>query len=126
VPIYFSLKKKKCVSKSLTESELVALLDNLGLVELFQELVEFMLIERLLKPIIFQDNTSVIMLVTKGGGVMRTKHLRVGMNLVLEAVRENRIEIKYVETEQMKVDGLMKALNGKVYKDFVEMCLKGT
>ncbi len=126
MPIYFSLKKKKCVSKSLTESELVALLDNLGLVELFQELVEFMLIERLLKPIIFQDNTSVIMLVTKGGGVMRTKHLRVGMNLVLEAVRENRIEIKYVETEQMKVDGLMKALNGKVYKDFVEMCLKGT
>lgn len=39
---------------------------------------------------------------------------------------KNRIDIKYVKTEWMKADGLTKILNGKGYKDFVGMCLKGT
>jgi hypothetical protein len=36
---------------------------------------------------IYQDNTSVIMLVTQSGGKVRTEHLRARMNLVREAVQ---------------------------------------
>jgi hypothetical protein len=43
VPVYFSSKKQKCVCKSLMEGELITLSDNVGIVELFHELVSFML-----------------------------------------------------------------------------------
>jgi hypothetical protein len=35
--VYLSSKKQKCMNKSPTEAELMALTDNLGLVELFHE-----------------------------------------------------------------------------------------
>jgi hypothetical protein len=38
--VFFGSKKQKCVSKSPTEAELVALSDNVGFVELFGELVD--------------------------------------------------------------------------------------
>ncbi len=81
------MKKQKCVSKSLTEAELVALLHNVGLVELFQELLSFMINAKMLDPIVYQDNMLVIMSVTKGGDVTWTKQMRTRMKLVLEAVK---------------------------------------
>ena len=62
-PIYYSSRKQKCVSKSPTEVELVALSDNVNQVELFQELLEFMINGATDKPVIYQDNTAVITLV---------------------------------------------------------------
>jgi hypothetical protein len=52
-------------------------------------------------PSIYRDNTSVIMLVTQGGGRAWKKHLRARMNLVQEAVQEDRIYIEYVRTHEM-------------------------
>jgi hypothetical protein len=37
--VYFSSKKQKCVSKSPMEAALIALLDNVGVIELFHELL---------------------------------------------------------------------------------------
>jgi len=36
---YVSSKKQKCISKSPTEAELIALMDNVGLIDLFKEFV---------------------------------------------------------------------------------------
>ncbi len=66
----------------------------------------------------YQDSTSVISLVTKGGGVVRMKHLRVRMNLCKEAVDEERVRIAYVHTSKMIADGLTKALEGKAFITF--------
>jgi len=44
-------------------------------------------------PVIYQDSTSVISLVTKGGGIVRTKHLRVRMNFCKEGVDQNKFKI---------------------------------
>jgi hypothetical protein len=93
VSVYFGSKKQKCVSKSPTEAELVALLDNLGFKELFGEMLDFMLNTICEKPIIYQDNASVIDMVTSGGGVTRSKHMRTRMYLVLEAISKKRAEI---------------------------------
>jgi len=65
----------KCVCKSPTEAELVALSDNLGFIELFQEFVTFVTNAKVEVPLIFQDNTSVISMVTTGGGMTRTKDM---------------------------------------------------
>lgn len=67
--VYTASKKQACVTKSPMESELVALTDYIGLVELFEEFVTFIVNDKMPTPIILQDSTSVVNLVTHGGGV---------------------------------------------------------
>jgi hypothetical protein len=117
------LREQKCMTKSPTKAELVGLSDNLSFVEIFVEFVEFIINQRLRVPEICPDNTSIITLVTQRGGVMRTKHLRTRMTLVLKAVQENRVEIDYLPTEHMLADGLTKILEGKEYKIFSRIVL---
>jgi magnesium-transporting ATPase (P-type) len=112
--------KQKCVSKSPTEAALVALLDNLGFVELFQEFLSFVTNSMVTASVIFQDNTSVISMVTSGGGVTRTKHMRARMFLVLEAVRESRVIVRYIPTSLMIADGITKPLEGKAFDFFAK------
>jgi hypothetical protein len=57
------------------EAELIALTGNLWLVELFQEFMQFLTKEELPVPVIYQDCKAMVILVMKGGGVARTKHL---------------------------------------------------
>jgi hypothetical protein len=57
---YVSSRKQKCMSKSPTEAELIALMDNLGLVELFQEFVEFITRKKVSTPVVFQDCNAVV------------------------------------------------------------------
>jgi hypothetical protein len=73
--VYVSSKKQKCMSKSPTEAELIGLTDNLGLIELFHEFLEFLTMKKIDLPTIYQDCNAVVSLVTKGGGQTRTKHL---------------------------------------------------
>jgi hypothetical protein len=69
VAVNCALQKQKCVSKSRTEAELVALSDNLGFVELFHEFVSFLVNDKIEKPLIYQNKTLVISMVTSGGGI---------------------------------------------------------
>jgi hypothetical protein len=119
--VYVSSKKQKCMSKSPTEAELIGLTDNLGLVELFKEFVDFVTGKETKTPVVFQDCKAVISLVTIGGGVMRTKHLRARMNLGKEMVDEGRAKVVYVKAEEMKADGFSKPLNPSGHCRFVEM-----
>jgi len=67
-----ALRKQRYVTKSSTEAELVGLSDNLVNVEVFNEFLEFVLNQKLGVPAVYQDNTSVISLVTSGGGINKT------------------------------------------------------
>ena len=59
-PVYVTSRKQKCVTKSPTESELVALTDYIGSVELFAEFIGFITNSPVQIPIIYQDSTSVV------------------------------------------------------------------
>lgn len=93
------------MSKNPTEAELVAQSNNLVFVELFQKFLVFVTNCEVKPPLIYQDNTSVITTVTQGGGATRAKHMGSRMHLVLEAVREVRVAVKYVHTSGMIADG---------------------
>lgn len=121
--IFASSRKQKCVTKSPTKSELVPLTDNMDFIELFQEFVSFFLDEEPRTPIIYQDSTSVISLITKGGGITRTKHLRARMNLAKEMIAENKIRVLYKNTSNMIADGLSKILSGQAFKIFKNIIL---
>jgi hypothetical protein len=125
IGVFFASRKQKCVSKSPTEAELVALSKNVGFVELFHEFVSFVLNCKIGTPMVYQDNTSVISLVAAGGGMMRTKHLRTRMYLVMEALKEGKINVKYVHTSEMFADGLTKVLDGADFDSFANRALNG-
>jgi hypothetical protein len=116
--VFGALRKQKCVTKSPTESELVALTDHISFAEAFAEFLGLIISEEVRAPTIYQDSTSVISLVTKGGGVVRTKHLRVRMNLGREAVQEKRIKVEYIHTSKILADGLTKVFEGKEFISF--------
>jgi hypothetical protein len=110
------------MTKSPTESELVALADNVVFIESFEEFLSFYCFEER-KPIIYQDCTSVVDLVTKGGGVVQTKHLRAWVNISREAILEERIKVIYCHTSWMIADGLTKALKGSAFTTFADLIL---
>jgi hypothetical protein len=120
---YVSSKKQKCMSKSPTEAELIALTDNLGLIELFREFLEFLTLSPVPMPTIYQDCSAVVSLVMKGGGKTRTKHLRARMNLVKEMVDEARAEVVHIKAPEMKVDGLTKPYEAAMHKPFAKSIL---
>jgi hypothetical protein len=118
--VYVSSKKQKCMSKSPTEAELIGLTDNLGMIELFQEFVEFVLGKKVEAPLVYQDCNAVVSLVTKGGGQTRTKHLRARMNLGKEMVHEGRVVIKYLKGEDMEADGFSKPYDPAEHDKFAK------
>jgi hypothetical protein len=64
--VYISSKKQKCMSKSPSEAELIALMDNLGMIELFREFLEFVIQKAVPAPVFYQDCNVVVTLLTKG------------------------------------------------------------
>jgi hypothetical protein len=110
-------------NRSPTESELVALTGNLRLVELFHEFLEFITAGKINKPIMFQDCTAVVQLVTTGGGITRTKHLRARMNMAREAIEQDRVQVVHCRVALMKADGLTKPLEGTDFTIFANHML---
>ena len=98
--MFVSSGKQKCMVKSPTEAELVGLTDKMSFAELVWELVCSLVGRCLPIPIIYQDSTSVISLITQGGGVARTKHLRARINLAKEMLEENHAEVQYLNTKK--------------------------
>jgi hypothetical protein len=119
--VYVASRKQKCMSKSLTEAELIALTDNLGLVDFFQEFMEFVTKKKIKPPLVYQDCNAVVTLVTKGGGKLRMKHLRARMHLGKEMVDKGRIAVVYKCAEGMEADGFSKPYNPAKHRPFAAM-----
>jgi hypothetical protein len=124
--MYVSSKKQKCMSKSASEAELIVLIDNLGLIELFQEFVNFVMKKKAGVPVVYQDWNAVLMLVTKGGGKLCTKHLRARMHLGKEMVDEKRVKVIYKNAEGMLADGFSKVYDPAKHVSFAKMNLGET
>ena len=121
--VFAASRKQKCVTKSPTDSELVALSNNVAFVELFAEFLAFIMNAEYKPPLILEDCTAVITLVSEGGGVARTKHLRVRMELTKQALKDNKFTLQYVSTKQMIADGLTKVLGGEAFSAFANHML---
>jgi hypothetical protein len=108
VVVYVGPKKQKCIAKSPTDAEVVALSDNIDLVALFQEFAEFIGNESLDAPTIFEDCKACIDLVKGAKGQIRTKQMRSRIYRTKAFLDEGKGKISYVCTEDMKADGVSK------------------
>jgi hypothetical protein len=118
--VYASSQKQHCVTKSPTESELVALTDNIGIIELFDKFITFLVNDKIPTPVIYQDSSSVVSLVTLGGGITRTRHLRNRMHLAKESVDLHCLVIRHCNAKSMIADGFTKPLEGAEFKQFIQ------
>ncbi len=67
--------------------------------------------------IIYQDNKSTISLLTKGGGNhKRSKHFTIEFDALREYVRENEIDVRYVDTANMPADMFTKMLPSHTFQ----------
>jgi hypothetical protein len=121
-------RKQKIVSKDSTEAELVALSDLLIEVEAVQELLdnlsELMGLKLTMERMkVYQDNTSTISLVTRGGGKPRNKYMKVRQEMVKERVDKKDVDIIYIKTCRMLADILTKPMSGEKFYKFVRALL---
>jgi hypothetical protein len=110
VVVYVSSKKQKCIAKSSTDAEVVALSDNIDLVDLFHEFAEFISNEEIPVPMIYEDCKACIDLVKGAKGQIRTKQMRSRIFRVKEFLDEDKGKITFVKTEHMWADGASKTL----------------
>jgi hypothetical protein len=101
----------------------VGLTDNIQFVELFAEFLSFIMNWTVQIPLIYQDCTALISLVTECGGVVRTKHLRVRRELCKESLEQKRFKIKHIHTSKMIANGLSKPLEGTPFLTFASKLL---
>lgn len=107
--------KQKLVTRDSTEAELVGLSDKLLGVVQCRDFVRAQGME-VEAPQVYQDNTSTITLVTKGGGQYRTKYMKVRQAFVQERAAAGDVNITYMPTGRMLADTLTKALQGAVFR----------
>ena len=90
---------------------------------MFGEFLAFITNTKFVPPVIYQDYTAVIALVTECGGVARTKHLRMRMELCREGLEQNKFVISYANTHAMVADGSAKPLEGQPFLTFASNML---
>jgi hypothetical protein len=104
--------KQKLVSKSSTESELIALSDKCSLAIWSRD---FLLSQgQEIGPAqVWQDNMSTIALTQKGGSTSeRTRHINIRYYWVKDRIGSGELKVEYQPTEEMIADILTKPLQG--------------
>jgi hypothetical protein len=122
------LNKKKCNTKSSTETEIIALHDKLSdmiWMRYFIECRGYNIDE----CIIFQDNMSAFSLEKNGrmSSSKCTKHIKAKYFLIKDYYNAGEIDLQYCPTGQMRTDVLTKPLQGQLFKDmqaFLQNCLR--
>ncbi len=69
-------------------------------------------------PVVYENWNAVVALVTVGGGLTRTKHLRARMFLGKEMVEEGRLRVVCKKGEEMETDGFSKPYDPVKHKPF--------
>lgn len=107
--------KQKLVSKDSTEAELIALSDMMKHVDKCNAFMSGQGIA-MKTPVLCQDNTSTIALVKNGGGIWRSKYMRVRQESVKERIDLCDFGVEYVPTGEMIADILTKPLHGNLFR----------
>ena len=116
--VHYRSSKQKMVSVNSTEAELIALSDKLiDMVSCHEFLIEKGM--QLKTPIVYQDNTSAMILSSDDAKMIRNKHILARQQMIQQWVRDSDLKIKYVSTTDMIADFFTKPLQGK---RFTAMC----
>ena len=116
--VQWCTKKQLCVALSSAEAELVSLCtcvcDGLW--------VKKLLLDLEMKDItfkVYEDNQACISLVQEPGKIKRVKHIDIKLKFMYQLIKEKKIFVEYIRSENQLADGLTKGLNRIKFKNFV-------
>ena len=114
--IYVKSSKQKIVTRSSTESELVAISDSLSQILRTREYMEAAGMD--LGPVVlYQDNKSTIFLANKGRSTSeRTRHIKIRFFFINHYINTKEIVIEYMPTVDMIADIMTKPLHGNLFE----------
>ena len=110
--------KQKCVSKSSTEAELIAVTD------LFPSAMEVVcniteeITGKNVKLVLYQDNMATIGMIKNGTGGSRSKHIKIRFAWLKERLEDGDFFMEYKATGDMLADGLTKPKQGIGFESF--------
>jgi len=122
-PVFIRSRKQKLVTRSSTESELVAMHDASPQVVWTRAFLEEL--GHTQKPaVIMQDNKSTIFMAEKGSGNFhRTKHIAVRYFAIKQLIDDQVVQLQYAPTETMLADPLTKPIIGKRFVEWRDQIL---
>ena len=120
-PIYVKSRKQKAVfGKSSTETELIAVTDNLPQVIWTREFLQGLGFEQG-PATIYQDNKSTMALIANGkSNSGSTRHINVRYFFVKDRVDAGEVKVEHLGTKHMVADILTKPLQGQLFRTFRE------
>jgi hypothetical protein len=113
--LYVASTKQKCMSKSSTEAELIAVTDYIGEALQLKGILED-ITGRKINLVIHQDNQATMQIIKNGHTSGKSKHVKVRIEWIKERVDLGDFSFKYCSTKVMPPDGHTKP---KQSEDFV-------
>ena len=109
--------KQKCISKSSTEAELIAVTDLLPEAFHLKKIIET-ITEKKVKIILYQDNMATMSMIRNGTGGGRSKHIKIRFGWLKERLDDGDFEMEYKPTKLMLADGATKPKQGVEFESF--------
>ena len=115
---------QRSVTKSTTESELMALSLAGSKMEEWMRFFKGIHLKLDCKPTIWCDNKQTVGIATKDEDRLRTtgRHVDVHHLWIRQEIEEERLGIEWVPTKRMPADGLTKILPTQKFKEFQRQC----
>jgi len=104
--------KLQSITRSSSESELVALDDSITYAIWYTDLLTDLGFPPSDPIVTYQDNKSTIIMASIGGSFKRSKHIKCKYHYVQEQIQNQKVILQYLPSEKMCADMLTKPLNG--------------
>ena len=109
--------KQKCISKSSTEAELIAVTDLLPEAFHLRKIIEAITGKKV-KIILYQDNMATMSMIRNGTGGGRSKHIKIRFGWLKERLDDGDFEMEHKPTDLMLADGATKPKQGLEFENF--------
>ena len=117
--VSWEARKQRTVAFSSTEAEYMALSEGTKEAIYLQNFIQELGIESS-RTVIYNDNQGACQLIKNPVFHSRTKHIDIRHHFIREAYEENKIEPKYLSTEEMTADILTKGLFAPKHHTFLK------
>ena len=112
-------KKQRCVTKASTYAEYVALSEAVSELMSIREIMKIFNVNLDDNPVkIYEDNSEVVSIAKHGNFTKNSKHIKVHYHYVHECLKENKINILKVSTDENTADIFTKALCREKFERF--------
>ena len=119
-PIFWASKKQTTVALSTTEAEFISAATCSRKILWIQNLIKE-IFNKKLKMTLYLDNLSCKKILENGQFNNNMKHIDIQEHFIFDLVKNNKIKLEYIETENMLADTLTKNVNGPKMTKFTNL-----